>query len=1314
MPNSYDLTQLDSHSFEHMVNALALTVLGKGVTGLAQGADGGRDGLLFGEAPYPTDTERWSGTWHIQSKFHKPHLTKNSQKWLISEAKKEILEYKEKKKRTTPDIWIIATNIEPSGAHATGAYDVIKLEVEKAFGSGIKFDIWGGRKILDFLTADAQVAAQFGHFLTPGHVLSAMYEQIGDTSAQVRPIINHLILDQFNDQIYTKLEQAGGTGPKPKIHELFVDLPAIPKEHSNEVYILQTLVSTAANVHRPTAWARFGEGWRVWATHPKRARAIILKGGPGQGKSTAGQFFAQIQRAALLLEHGSITTLPLDREIANELIKVAEKLNFQPSTPRIPISIELKDFAGWHGTRSSIESKGILTYLCEKIASKIDQPVEGGTLKRAFETRSWFVNFDGLGEVPNDVKDQVADEVIRFVNVVLPQLDSDTLVLCTTRPQGYSGQFKNLNAITLDLSPLPPEIALKCAEGVVKFSTGQSEAENRLEILKSAMESPQVRELMTTPLQSHIMAIVVKEGGRPPEKRWELFDNFYQVMKRRESLKNFPDTRISQILRENSVLLKAIHSRLGISLHSTAEKSLGAETTLSREQFESLARQTVEKYEDDKIDAIVKTLMEATVQRLVFVSTPESSTSVRFDIRQLQEFFAAEFLYYGITHQQLKDRLDTIGSDSHWREVMHFAVSALIVTNRPTELAVTISTILGLDDSDSSPALRSYKRRIGAGSLMTLRLLHEGVLEQDRSVRMQFKETLVPIYGMMDSEITESLCSLRHPNTLAWLLNGMIDALFELSEPEQINAAAVLAQKLPCTHSRRESVSKKIISSSANYLNGLYLLILGDHNYPFLSPEKHLGEKWFIQLTLELLVAESLPTGLNLNLPLRYARSVVRTREDLENYELTEDIKSALWVALNINWRDNDQDHNTQAFEICGIPLTQGRYTWKSEALPEELELLSLDSPAALLQIISNAISFHRERKLDSLKKLLGLVITHNLPDIIMQGAIAPLMPFDIYSSSPQTALDFLSSISQLELDILIQEEPKPGAFITPPYGLSRFTSPRNLEQFFTIATIHPNVALASWLGVFDFHEPISLSSFSEYSDLAEQIVTSSPASMISLFGGWGVVAKEQPELFSRLKPILRMHASSIDTVMNPAKLVPFTLKFPEDIVFLPLAAKNLMSFIRLRNFHRETGSDIGAGAILTGYGLDTEKLKPIYECRKNSIEQRAAALSCLLILAVQSDENITDKFPPATLEALFIEFFDAGIDSWFVEIISFALPSFDHTSQPVKELVGNILLSCRERYNLRYELQYLLGNFRERSSAPVSNRGILESWLED
>lgn len=41
---------------------------------------------------------------------------------------------------------------------------------------------------------------------------------------------------------------------------------------------------------------------------------------------------------------------------------------------------------------------------------------------------------------------------------------------------------------------------------------------------------------------------------------------------------------------------------------------------------------------DGNTDDVVDTLMEATTERLVFVNTPESSESVRFDIRQLQEF----------------------------------------------------------------------------------------------------------------------------------------------------------------------------------------------------------------------------------------------------------------------------------------------------------------------------------------------------------------------------------------------------------------------------------------------------------------------------------------------------------------------------------------------------------------------------------------------------------------------------------------------------------------------------------------------------
>src|SRR3954464_14123848 len=107
MTHSYDLTKLDEASFEHLSNALALRVLGAGHTGFGPGSDGGRDGFFEGEAPYPSQTERWAGRWYIQAKYHRPHLSKDPQKWLIAEIKKELETFgAASSRRKWPDNWI--------------------------------------------------------------------------------------------------------------------------------------------------------------------------------------------------------------------------------------------------------------------------------------------------------------------------------------------------------------------------------------------------------------------------------------------------------------------------------------------------------------------------------------------------------------------------------------------------------------------------------------------------------------------------------------------------------------------------------------------------------------------------------------------------------------------------------------------------------------------------------------------------------------------------------------------------------------------------------------------------------------------------------------------------------------------------------------------------------------------------------------------------------------------------------------------------------------------------------------------------------
>src|SRR5438128_12617402 len=113
-------------------------------------------------------------------------------------------------------------------------------------------------------------------------------------------------------------------------------------------------------------------------------------------------------------------------------------------------------------------------------------------------------------------------------------------------------------------------------------------------------------------------------------------------MKKGEGLKDFPDKVISSLLRDDYQLLRAIHSRLGFTLHADAETSVGAVTRLDRDQFKSLCHATVSQFNESDIEKTVRILMEATTQRLVLVSTPESEAYVSFDIRQLQEFFASE------------------------------------------------------------------------------------------------------------------------------------------------------------------------------------------------------------------------------------------------------------------------------------------------------------------------------------------------------------------------------------------------------------------------------------------------------------------------------------------------------------------------------------------------------------------------------------------------------------------------------------------------------------------------------------------------
>jgi len=1324
MPTSYDLTQLDTHSFESMVNFLALRVLGNGVTGFAAGADDGRDGYLEGTANYPTPKNQWSGIWYIQSKYRKPNLSGNPQTWLVQQVKDELTLFNTNG-RTIPDVWIIATNIEPTAVKDTGSFDKIKKLIKDMLPENVNFDIWGGQKILSFLGQDPEVAAYYGHFLTPGHVLSSLYKSINDQSAQVSAIIEHLVVSQFNEQTYTKLEQAGSSSDaRPKIHELFVDLPFATMRGRDDK-ILKTIVASAACNHKISCWGNDLERGRLYGKAWRRSRVFILKGGPGQGKSTVGQFFSQIQRASFILADGGPTVLPAVRETAVELKDAAENLGLWTDVPRIPVLIELKDFATWYGGRGETEAKGILSYLSDRIALKTEQIVFPGTVKRAIGMKSWFFNFDGLDEVPNDVKDKIADEIIKFSDEVLPSIDADALILCTTRPQGYSGQFEKLDASTLVLAQLPPEIALLCATAVVKFGRTESEGADAVETLSNAMQSPQVKELMTTPLQSHIMAVVVRDGGRPPEKRWELFENFYRVMKKRESQKNFKDIRINKLLRDDK-LLKAIHARLGVSLHAKAESSTGAEATLEKIEFEQLSRDTVTMLAEANIEETLSALMEATTERLVFVNTPDNSDYVRFDIRQLQEFFAGEFIYTDVSAVTMRNRMDVICADPHWREVMHFLLSSLVVTGRISELAMSAEVLASTDNWDGCRYTQIFRRRLAVGAILALRLITEGVLEQDRRVRQTFKNVVIPLYATLDPELIRAFTSVQHPNTKAWLHNCMIEYLFQATEEEQIGAAIVLVRSLSEDAEQLDRVKNKILNSSTKYINAILKAQILDRNeLVFFEGIPAKSQPWFINGLISILDEPILRVGLNystlLNVLYQHRGLILYT---IEYQNLSKTKKAILSAFFERQDDENPRASNRQSKRYKGLEFHYFDHDWRTKSIPMIIAF-KIDSPETLspfFEHCARAIIFAQDNSYENLLSFTSSIKNLSCLNELMPDYLKALLPVDFWRNQSLKFIETLNKLDKksyikfLETGKLDSRNIRPTAQMIAIHG--EFSRKGWNDACRDFPSLGSNLSIhARFHSAFDFPEAELSACVVKHAFAYPETYTAHILHWGSLFDMAGEDAPALRKLFTDTAS--KFSLDELEVGAYEMRMVPFQIDLNTELSLLPILAKamtathkTITTVGRNAEKHSEDQSKVD---FFRHFGLSENSLERVFSDDANPELVRQAALSCYLILSSLTATVNSETLFITGYSDIFSKLLNIKSPHWYAQsLLTFANIKLQPDDPRSAALIGSLLDLYRDDYFMSIRMQRILSNWRERSIAPVSKARCLQGWLKE
>src|SRR5262249_23494215 len=88
----YRLNALGDAEFESMVQALLKAVIGSGTITFGAGKDGAREATFEGPAPYPSESNHWSGKWIFQVKFHDVELVsaQRGRTNIITDLKEEL------------------------------------------------------------------------------------------------------------------------------------------------------------------------------------------------------------------------------------------------------------------------------------------------------------------------------------------------------------------------------------------------------------------------------------------------------------------------------------------------------------------------------------------------------------------------------------------------------------------------------------------------------------------------------------------------------------------------------------------------------------------------------------------------------------------------------------------------------------------------------------------------------------------------------------------------------------------------------------------------------------------------------------------------------------------------------------------------------------------------------------------------------------------------------------------------------------------------------------------------------------------------
>jgi len=637
----YDLNRLGSREFEHLSQAVALKQLGNGIQIFGDGPDGGREAVFDGPLNFPvgTDEAPWDGYGVIQAKHRmRPEGPGRDGDWLINELNKEFKYWRrddsERRKRgRMPEYLLLVTNVRLSSTTGSGSIDRVGQALkELAAEFHLKgWYVWHADQISRMLDDSPDIRRTYGGFITTGDILTSLADMVDARSTEVELKLRVHAAQELVAQQWVRLGESGfDDDSKLQLATVAVDLPAWlpvdldsdPPRPSVVTNALEYLIATGDHVLRPNERA-------------DNPMAVVLIGGPGQGKSTLSQLLCQVYRLALLdTDRAGSLGPPADRALRTWRAGITAMRLPVPRNRRWPIHIDLSKYAD---KVVGGEDVSLITYLAQRI-SRRGETMTANELAGWLPKWPWLLVLDGLDEVPAvHTRTHLLRQLTDFITDASAR-GADLLVVATTRPQGYQGEFGDLEPAQLTLRSLHTQEALHYADRVM-----------------------------------------LERRARVPQTRHALFDAYFDTIYSREVGKS---GHIGHLLETHRSDVHYIHEQIGIRLQIQAEREGHANALLDQTEFSELVQQRLrdEGQSGDTAQRLARDLSKAATDRLVLL-TPNLAGFIGFEVRSLQEYMAARALTTGDgTH--ILERLRHIAPSAHWRNTWLLAAGRIYDTQQ--------------------------------------------------------------------------------------------------------------------------------------------------------------------------------------------------------------------------------------------------------------------------------------------------------------------------------------------------------------------------------------------------------------------------------------------------------------------------------------------------------------------------------------------------------------------------------------------------------------------------------------------------------